>query len=318
MHPERQPSHPDPLSRCPAELLQRLADGIAAIQDSETFRRYLQVQARFHRYSFNNVLLIMSQRPTATRVASYATWQELGRQVSRGERGIKILYPMLKKYRCEDAETGEPQLGERRVGFGVGNVFDVAQTSGPPLPERSLPELESHAGLGLLVDLYQVAADEGLRVDNLPQAVLSSGEAGYYVRSRRYIAVREAAPLQMTVTLAHELAHHFGGDDQSYTMRTRPHEETMAESVAYIACAHYGLDTSEASFAYVAFWAKEKRILREALGKIQRVSARLIDRVEQGRHGVAAPGAAVHKNGAEFQRLDGDENAEHCMGTGGR
>ena len=126
-----------------AEALARLVQAVSAIHDSEDFRRYLDVQARFHRYSYGNVLLILSARPTATRVAGYRAWQLLGRQVRRGERGIKILVPMSVREREADAGadagdvTPPPDLGSvpdraddpastrRRLLFGVGTVFDL-------------------------------------------------------------------------------------------------------------------------------------------------------------------------------------------------
>ena len=200
------------------ELLARLEQEVAAIQDSASFRRYLDVQARFHAYSYNNALLILSQRPSATRVASYQTWRTLERQVVRGEPGIKILYPMLK--RLVDDDTGE--LHEQLVGFGIGHVWDVSQTVGKPLPTRSLPELDSRAGLGLLRNLYEVAQQESLVVTNVPAWQLETSLAGFYRRASRQIVIREAAPSQMTVTLAHELAHHFGGDAESYTLPYPP------------------------------------------------------------------------------------------------
>src|SRR3972149_10367448 len=125
-----------------AEVLARLEEAVGQIQDSETFRRYLDVQARFHHYSFGNVALILFQRPDATHVAGYNTWLKLLRYVRRGETGIRIIVPMRKKQREDDPEE------EARLFFGIGNVFDISQTEGEDLPDIEVPELhgDTHEG----------------------------------------------------------------------------------------------------------------------------------------------------------------------------
>jgi hypothetical protein len=110
-----------------SESLSRLEQAVEEIHDSETFRRYLDAQARFHKYSWGNVLLILGAKPEATHVAGYRTWQRLNRYVRRGEKGIRILVPMSRKVTPEpgaDAESSEDERQERRVFFGVGHVFD--------------------------------------------------------------------------------------------------------------------------------------------------------------------------------------------------
>lgn len=136
-----------------AEALGRLDQAVAAIHDSQAFRRYLDVQSRFHRYSFGNVLLILSQSPEATQVAGYRTWQSLGRQVRRGEHGIKILVPMrIREREIAAGDTHDPDdppaaagsiegpsAKRRRLLFGVGTVFDVDRAEGEPLPTIDVP-----------------------------------------------------------------------------------------------------------------------------------------------------------------------------------
>src|SRR3954467_1075369 len=113
-----------------AVALETLQEGVERIQTSEGFQQYLAAMGRFHQYSFNNVLLIVSQRPDAERVASFNTWKTLGRHVNRGEKGMRILVPSVHKE--VDDETGE--VHERLTGFRTGTVFDVKQTSGAELP----------------------------------------------------------------------------------------------------------------------------------------------------------------------------------------
>src|SRR3954470_13746945 len=188
------------------DILARLEQAVGTIQDSDTFRAYLDVQSRFHRYSPNNVVLILTQRPDATMVAGYNAWLKMHRYVKKGERAIKIIVPMTKKVSSDDGEE------ERKLIFGTGNVFDHSQTDGEPLPEIAVPTLEAREGVGLLLQLYELAQAEGLDVRNVPaEQMRSDTMMGYYDRERCTIVVREASSLQMTKTLAHELGHHFAG-----------------------------------------------------------------------------------------------------------
>jgi antirestriction protein ArdC len=218
------------------DILARLEQAVSAIHDSETFRRYLETQARFHRYSFANTLLILLQRPDASQVAGFQAWKRLGRQVRRGEKGIAIVVPHVRKARDEGSEDGE----ERRVaGFGMGYVFDISQTDGEPLPTVAVPVLEGEEGQALYDRLAGLVARENLILERQPAEVIQDGVMGFYLPTSGRIVVREAAPLQMTKTLAHELGHHFSG-----RYDTRAESETIAESVAFVVCAHHGLDSA--------------------------------------------------------------------------
>jgi len=121
------------------DLLAKLEQGTEAILTSEGFRTYLTMAAKFHRYSFQNTILIMTQKPEATLVNSYERWKQLGRQVVKGEHGIKIFYPTFRKVEETDPDTGETTEARRLASFGVGNVFDVSQTEGESLPD--LPDV---------------------------------------------------------------------------------------------------------------------------------------------------------------------------------
>lgn len=297
---DHQRSHSQAPSPALQEALARLERAVTRIQDSDAFRAYLDVQARFHRYSFSNALLILSQQPEATQVAGFHAWKQLGRPVRKGEHGIKIIVP----YRATRAQTNQLEpadarsddagdtmgvsaaqvdtagdaAGHRRLTntrrFGVGAVFDISQTDGPPLPAIDVPVLAGNEGQTLYDQLAGVAADDGLTLERQSDR-LGPATMGFYSPSERLIVVREASTRQMTKTLAHELAHHLGG-----ATAPSPEEETVAESVAYIACARFGLDTGERSFPYVAVWSQDQRVFRAALGRIQQVSHRLIERVE--------------------------------------
>jgi antirestriction protein ArdC len=267
---------PDWRSASVADLVTQLDTAVREIQESDLFHRYLAAQARFHHYSWGNVFLIMAQRPDATRVASYRTWQALDRQVRRGETGIRIVVPLRHRATPSSSDKSDGDdvlpvpLPRRVLYFGTGTVFDVSQTDGPPLPEVTVPLLDGPDGPGLGTRLERVAQQERLTIERVPQ-IKGSRAVGTYIPSARRIIVRELEPAQMTKTLAHELAHHFAEAD-----RSSPEEETVAESVAYVVCAHYGLDTGVRSFPYVATWAEQPSVLKAAMTRIQTVSTKMI------------------------------------------
>jgi hypothetical protein len=255
------------------EYVDLLDQKVGEIQDSDTFRAYLTAQAKFHSYSFNNVLLIVAQKPDASRVAGYRAWQSMDRFVKQGEKSIGILAPLKRK--ITDEKTGEESYGV--YGFRRVSVFDISQTDGKPLPEVPVPVLDSDAGIELYSRLEGVATDEGLKVDRgAEHFAYRPNTMGFYDRDRRLIAVRaDVSQLQQTKTIAHEVGHHFAQHQVSGA-----ESETEAEGVAFVVLAHYGLDSGERSFPYVATWAQKKDVMKAALGQIQRVSQRIIARLE--------------------------------------
>src|SRR4051812_39603602 len=206
---ERRQPDSDPVT---ASLLQ-LEQSVSAIQDSDTFRAYLIAQAKFHNYSFGNVLLILAQKPDATRVAGYRTWQSLNRYVRKGEKSIGILAPLKKK--ITDQDTGDERWG--LYGFRRASVFDISSTEGEPLPEVPVPVLDSDAGGELYGQLEEVARGEGLSIDRGGEYFTHRPQTmGFYDRDRRLIAVRaDVSQLQATKTLAHEEGHHFAKHTES-------------------------------------------------------------------------------------------------------
>lgn len=305
--PESRPSSPsaEPSTHAPIDrsgrllaALERLETAVNAIHDSASFRAYLDVQARFHQYSSNNALLILAQRPDATRVAGYQTWKSLGRQVRHGERGITIIVPMRVRDRSQtdggmpipeppssssqalateptgthstDSPASEVIPADRRLRFGVGTVFDLTQTDGRPLPSIEVPLLTAESGQALYRRLEQFSQQEGLTIQR-GSARLGPTTMGFYSPAERLIVLREAAQLQMTKTLAHELAHHVAGHAMS-----GPAVETEAEGIAYVVLAHAGLDSGARSFPYIATWAQDRAVLTAALSRIQQVSATII------------------------------------------
>src|SRR5690242_1160328 len=164
------------------DLGEQLKQQVAAVQDSEAFKRYLAAQAVFHRYSARNVFLILFQRPEATRVAGYTTWQKLGRQVRRGETGITIFAPAPFKQTSTDASTGEV-TEELIPRFKTATVFDIAQTVGEPLPTIKLGEIAGNAPTGAYAVLVDFAASIGYTIVPHPEDDDAEGRCNYEQRT---------------------------------------------------------------------------------------------------------------------------------------
>lgn len=218
-----------------------LHEGVATLTSSEGWQEALKLQRHFHHYSFQNTLLIYFQRPDARLVAGFHTWRKLGRWVKKGEHGITILAPLLRK--TEDDE-------EELYGFRTAHVFDVEQTEGEPLPESAKPQVLTADSPPLLTTkLEALAKDLGLSLEekaNYPAF-------GSHKRLAKRITLRAGLPpLQRFKTLTHELAHALlhGGEEQP----SREIGELEAESTAFLVCHQLGLDTSSYSFAYLAHW----------------------------------------------------------------
>ncbi len=253
-------------------LLAKLELAVLDVQDSDTFTAYLRMAAKFHKYSFGNILLIASQRPDATRCAGFRTWHALGRYVRRGEKGIAIVVPFRS---LRDNDEGEV---EERVRFGTGYVFDVSQTEGADLPEIEVPLLTGHGGAGLYDALAALAARERFSIDRNERP--GENAAGFWQPSTRTIWVSPGLSSdQAAKTLAHEIAHAFDPETGAYA-ECRGERETLAEAVAYVVCERYGLDASERSIPYIAGWSRDAHTLKRALAKVQAVAHEIIRRLE--------------------------------------
>jgi hypothetical protein len=184
----------------------RLLHQLEALVESQDWREFLTVASRFHRYSANNVLLILAQRPDAIRVAGYRTWQRLGRQVRKGERGIAILAPCVHRARpVDDQEAAErPKLVRILGGFRVAHVWDISQTDGEPLPEIRPALLDGEAPEGLWDALAHQVGEAGFSLER-GDCGGANGRTNYLTRT---VTVRaDVEPAQAVKTLAHELAH---------------------------------------------------------------------------------------------------------------
>lgn len=255
------------------ETLTKLEQGIRDLANSDRWARWLASAARFHHYSFGNQLLIALQCPDATRVAGYKTWQSMGRQVRKGERGLRILAPVV--VRAKDGETADDETGKRVVGFRSVAVFDIGQTDGDDLPEIT-SNLTGDGPSGAWTALVAFAGDLGYSVEVMP-----TGEANGWCRHNDLtIAVKDTnGPAMQIKTLAHELGHALLHDGMASDGRALA--ELEAESVAFVVCAALGLDTGDYSFGYVTAWSRgdEAAItaLRASAERIRGAAAKILN-----------------------------------------
>lgn len=266
----------------------RLVSAIEAIVTGKDWSAMLEVSRRFRTYSLNNVLLITSQCPDATRVAGYSMWKRLGRQVRRGEKGIAILAPLTfttTERVAPDAgpanEPGQPAIERTKVlaGFRVAKVFDVSQTDGAPLPEI-LPEPLAGEAPYLLIEWME----EWLKATgwNLLRADCRPANGKTHFRSRTVVVRDDLAPAQAAKTLAHELAHtHLHGGPEA-EQACRGIVEVEAESVAYLVCSAFGLVTDAYTFPYVARWANgDLELVRKTAARVVAAASELCYRITE-------------------------------------
>ena len=306
-----QPQEPRPVipivltSEKPAEKLKEITDrleqGITELFDSERYKEYLRVMSKFHNYSFNNTLLIAMQKPDASLVAGFSAWKNnFGRNVMKGQKGIKIIAPSPFKIKQEmekiDPHTQKPVIGkdgkpvteEKEItipAYKVVSVFDVSQTEGKELPDIAVDELTGD------VDRYKdfFAALEKTSPVPIGFEKIEGGAHGYYHLEDKRIAIDEGmSELQTLKTAIHEIAHaklhdidlNAPKDEQPRVdRRTR---EVEAESVAYTVCQHYGLDTSDYSFGYVAGWSSGRELseLKSSLETVRSAAAEIINSID--------------------------------------
>ncbi len=282
------------------EITDRLEQGITELFDSERYKEYLQVMSKFHNYSFNNTLLIAMQKPDASLIAGFNAWKNnFGRNVMRGEKGIRILAPSPYKIRQEvekkDPQTGKtvtdssgkPVMETKEIqipAYKVVAVFDVSQTEGRELPAIAANELTGD------VEQYEdfFAALEKTSPVPMGFEKIEGTAHGYYHLEEKRIAIDEGmSQLQNLKTAIHEIAHAKLHDidlnaPEQPDRPDRRTREVQAESIAYTVCQHYGLDTSDYSFGYVAGWSSGRELaeLKSSLETIRATAAEIINTID--------------------------------------
>ena len=285
------------------EITDRLEQGITELFESERYREYLRVMSKFHNYSFNNTLLIAMQKPDASLVAGFSAWKNnFGRNVMKGQKGIKIIAPSPYKVKQEmkkiDPHTQQPIIGkdgkpvteEKEItipAYKVVSVFDVSQTEGKELPDIAVDELTGD------VERYRdfFAALEKTSPVPIGFEQIPGSSHGYYHLEDKRIAIQEGmSELQTLKTAIHEIAHAKLHDidlnapeNEQQPRVDRRTREVEAESVAYTVCQHYGLDTSDYSFGYVAGWSSGRELseLKSSLETIRSAAAEIINSIDE-------------------------------------
>ena len=283
------------------EITDKLEQGIKELFESERFKEYLRTMSKFYHYSFSNTLLIAMQKPEATYVAGYTSWQRnFDRQVMKGEKGIKILAPAPYKAKEErekiDPSTQKPILDAdgkpvtetvevMRPAFKVVSVFDISQTDGKELPDIIVDELSgSVENYAAFFEALKQESPVPIAFEDIP-----GGAKGYFSPLESRIAIQEGmSEIQTVKTAIHEIAHaklHAIHPDEKTApedKKDRHTKEVEAESVAYTVCQRYGIETSDYSFGYIAGWSsdKETKELKGSLETIRKTAAEMIDSID--------------------------------------
>ena len=266
------------------EAFEQIEQGVKDVYSSDNFKNYLKFLSKFHQYSFNNTMLILGQYPSASLIAGYNSWKNnFNRQVNKGEHAIKILAPYQIKIKLEkDQENNEePTQEEVKVTrFHLVNVFDISQTTGDPIPEF-VTDLKgtSHDADALIEAIQDVATIEIQFIEQKNGVSLQNGAKGYYSPVEDKIVVNSNLDtIQKAKTLVHEYAHSIL---HKQTDKSREQKEIEAESLAFVICNHFNIDTSDYSFGYIASYANQDYDkLRDVLVNIQANAHELIEKVE--------------------------------------
>lgn len=282
------------------EITDRLEQGITDLFESQRYKEYLGVMSKFHNYSLNNTLLIAMQKPDASLVAGFSSWKnQFHRYVKKGEKGLKIIapapYKVKKKLEKVDPATQRPVIGrdgktvteEKEItipAFKVVSVFDISQTEGKELPTIAVNELTGS------VENYTAFFDTLKQISPVPislEAIHGSAKGYYHTLDCRIAIQENMSEMQTIKTAIHEITHAklhaIDPDDKEASKRKDGHtREVEAESVAYTVCQHYGLDTSDYSFGYVAGWSSGKELaeLKASLETIRSTAAEMIRSID--------------------------------------
>jgi len=259
-----------------AGIYAQIETGIQNVLTSDKWQEWLQLQSRFYRYSYCNTILILAQYPSASFVAGFNRWNdEFKRKIKKGSKAIKILAPRFVTETKKDEETGQDVTRKKLVGFISVNVFDISQTEGDELPI-------------LCNELQGTSEPARLVIESLLKVIpcrisfqaIDSGAKGFYSHTENYIAVKEGmSDHQSAKTLAHEYAHY--KMHRGNAVKERDRKEIEAESVAFIVCKYFGVDTDEYSFEYLASWSrgKDKDAIAKLCDGIQKTAAEIIDEI---------------------------------------
>lgn len=257
------------------EALRMAEDGINELAEalelgrSEALVNFLKFQARFHHYSFRNCMLIAMQNSSATHVAGFARWKQLGRSVKKGEKGLMILAPLVYRTKESEAEYNDEASCPRLRGFRAAYVFDVAQTEGQELPEFS--RVTGQPGEAL-----KKVRDYVLELGIELEYAKSLGGADGISHGGRIEILDHLPPAEELAVTVHELAHELLHRSERRKETTRKVRELEAEAVAFVVCRAAGLEAAAHSVDYIQLYSGDKGMLMRSLEHIQRVSTQII------------------------------------------
>ena len=318
------------------EITEKLEQGIKELFESEKYKTYLNTMSKFHNYSFNNTMLIAMQKPDATLVAGFKAWQKkFDRHVKKGEKGIRILAPAPYKIKEEqeklDPVTGEIMLDKNGMpvteeveikipAFRVVPVFDVSQTDGKELPDIGVNELSGS------VEDYEDFMQALTKVSPVPITYedIDGDAKGYFRTTDHRIAIQEGMSQSQTVkTAIHEVAHaklhdrERNQDIDAVLDKDRNTKEVEAESVAYTVCQHFGIDTSDYSFGYIAGWSSDRDMkeLKSSLDTIRKTASELITGIEDRLAELQKDRAVEQEQKQELKESPANREAQLLFGS---
>ena len=279
------------------QITDKLEKGVSEIFESEKYKQFLNTMAKFPRYSVNNSILIMMQKPDAQLCQSFTGWKQMGRFVKKGEKGISILAPAPYKIEKEQYKLdengnqiydkdGEPVTEKTEVtvrAFKVVKTFDLSQTDGQELPKLGVDELTGS------VDSYPKLMDALTEICPVPISFeqIDSGAKGYYSQVDKKIVIqKDMSQVQTIKTLIHEMSHQKLHDKDLVADAkdiSRNGKEVEAESVSFVVCSHYNIDVSDYSFSYIVGYSKGKETpeLKDSLNKIRQTAADFITQIDE-------------------------------------
>ncbi len=251
-------------SKAIEELSQALKRG-----HSEKLKEYLAAMARFHRYSWHNVMLIASQKPNATHVAGFHAWHKLDRFVKKSEKGILILAPIIRKQVENNRET-EPDESSAAVGFRAAYVFDISQTDGQPLPEIGSVNGEPRE---YRERLSKFVADQSIALEYSEDIAPARGTSS----GGKITLLPGQSPAEEFATLVHEVAHEMMHRDERRSSTSKCTRETEAEAVAFVVCSAIGLETGSAAQDYIGLYGGDAKLLSETLEYVQMTATQILN-----------------------------------------
>jgi antirestriction protein ArdC len=234
---------------------------------SETLRNYLAAMAKFHRYSLHNLLLIVSQRPDATRVTGFHTWKQLGRNVKKGAKGIMILAPVVLR-KSKEETTSEEDHSQTALGFRVVYVFDQIDTEGEPLCELGSAQGDP---AGYTERLKQFIEERGIQLEYSDTIYPAQGQCS----PEKIVILPGQSAAEEYATLVHETAHSLLHMRERRAETTKRVRETEAEAVAFVVCEAIGLKAQN-SADYIHLYSGDKETLAESLEHVQRASSEIL------------------------------------------